>query len=146
MRVRTLDVGATDGTVIKNPDQPTYKNGSTVTLTAAPNEGYHFVEWSGDIKGPDNPTAVTMNSNKAAAANFAINTYTLQINAENGAVAKDPDQPTYTHASTVALTAAPNEGYKFVGWSGDVTSTDNPVILIMDSDKAAAANFVANKE
>jgi uncharacterized repeat protein (TIGR02543 family) len=34
-----------------------------------------------------------------------------------------------------------NPGYKFVGWSGDASGTDNPLIITMDSDKTVDANF-----
>ncbi|PYM07428.1 MAG: hypothetical protein DMD82_05415, partial [Candidatus Rokuibacteriota bacterium] len=45
----TLDVSASaGGTVTKNPNQTSYDYGTTVTLTAAPATGYHFVGWSGD--------------------------------------------------------------------------------------------------
>ena len=33
-------------------------------------------------------------------------------------------------------------GYKFTGWSGDISDTKNPVSLVMNSDKNITANFV----
>src|SRR5437773_5038 len=51
-----LDVTtAGSGTVAKSPDQPSYEHGSTVQLTATPVVGHHFVGWSGDATGSDNP-------------------------------------------------------------------------------------------
>src|SRR5262249_19744876 len=35
------------GTVTRNPDLPAYPDGSSVTLTATPAAGWHFVGWSG---------------------------------------------------------------------------------------------------
>ncbi len=46
----------------------------------------------------------------------------------------DPDQ-------TVTLTAVADSGYEFVGWSGDITSTDNPVDLTLDGPKNVVATF-----
>ena len=43
--------------------------------------------------------------------------------------------------SEVELKAIPAPGYQFDGWSGDVTSTDNPLFLEMDCSKAVQANF-----
>ncbi len=66
----TLNVTATNGTVVKNPSQANYNSGSTVQLTATPNSGYTFTSWSGDATGSTNPLTVTMNANKNITANF----------------------------------------------------------------------------
>ena len=68
-------------------------------------------------------------------------TYTLTVNATNGTVAKAPDLATYEEGASVQLTAAPSAGYHFVNWSGDASSSENPVTVIMDSNKAVTANF-----
>ena len=39
------------------------------------------------------------------------------------------------------LTATPNTGYIFSGWTGDATGTDNPFSLNMDADKVIGAIF-----
>ncbi len=43
------------GTVGKNPDQPSYDHGTVVQLTANPAAGWHFVAWSGDLRGSTTP-------------------------------------------------------------------------------------------
>jgi len=69
----TLNVMAVNGTVVKNPDQPTYNSGLSVQLTATANSGYTFTSWSGDATGSVNPLTVVMNSNKNITANFTLN-------------------------------------------------------------------------
>ena len=69
----TLNVTAVNGTVVKNPDQPTYNTGVSVQLTATANSGYTFTSWSGDATGSVNPLTVVMNSNKNITANFTLN-------------------------------------------------------------------------
>ena len=140
----TITVSATNGTVTKNPDQETYVTGTTVELTATPDEGYHFVEWSGDASGSANPITITMDGDKNITANFAINTYSLSVNATNGTVSKNPDQSTYGHGTTVELTATPNTGYNFVNWSGDASGSANPLTITMDGNKNITANFDIN--
>jgi uncharacterized repeat protein (TIGR02543 family) len=56
--------------VTKDPDQASYPEGSTVTLTATPASGWIFSGWSGDASGSTNPLQVTMDGNKTITANF----------------------------------------------------------------------------
>ncbi|MCX8159419.1 MAG: InlB B-repeat-containing protein, partial [Candidatus Saccharicenans sp.] len=48
----------------------------------------------------------------------------------------------YDQGYTVTLTATPDEGSVFGGWSGDVTGADNPIKIAMDSNKTVTAKFV----
>jgi uncharacterized repeat protein (TIGR02543 family) len=133
------------GTVAKNPDQPTYDHGTSVDLTATPATGWHFTAWSGDATGSTNPVSVLMDANKSVTATFVINTYTLTINTVgSGTVAKNPDQPTYDHGTSVDLTATPATGWHFTTWSGDATGNTNPVSVLMDANKTVTATFVIN--
>ncbi|GAA4825109.1 cellulose binding domain-containing protein [Algivirga pacifica] len=67
--------------------------------------------------------------------------YTLSITATNGSVSKSPNKATYSDGEQVTLTATPNTGYQFDGWSGAVSGTNNTVTLTMNSNKAVVANF-----
>jgi uncharacterized repeat protein (TIGR02543 family) len=139
----TLSVTAANGTVTNNPAQSAYDTNTTVQLTAVPSTGYHFVSWSGDASGTTNPLSVTMNSNKSITANFAINTYSLNVTAVNGTVTKNPSQSAYDSNTTVQLTATPATGYRFVNWSGDASGSSNPVSVFMNANKNVTANFAA---
>jgi uncharacterized repeat protein (TIGR02543 family) len=131
-----------NGTVAKNPDQTAYDHGSSVELTATAGPGWHFVAWSGDASGNDNPLTVVMTADRNLTATFAINTYALNVVvAGNGAVAKDPDQLAYDHGSSVELTATADPGWHFAGWSGDASGNANPLTLVMDADKNVTATF-----
>ena len=52
------------------PRHPWYRARTVVTLTAVPSSGYAFYEWTGDVAGTENPTTITMNSDKGVTANF----------------------------------------------------------------------------
>jgi uncharacterized repeat protein (TIGR02543 family) len=128
--------------VSKNPDQPSYRYGTVVTLTATPDSTSHFVSWSGDVSSGANPLALTMDGHKSVTANFAINTYALEVTSTmGGRVVKDPDQASYEHGTTVTLSAIPDSGYRFVGWEGDASGTENPVIVTMDRKRTVNAKF-----
>ncbi len=48
---------------------------------------------------------------------------------------------TYAMGTTATLTATPAPGYSFASWSGDVTSTTNPITVTMTANKNVTANF-----
>lgn len=140
----SLNVTSNNGVVVKNPNLANYAQGSTVQLSATPNVGYTFAGWSGDATGTTNPLTVTMNSNKNITALFTLipaSTYTLNTIAVNGTVLKNPNQTNYTAGTNVQLTATPNTGYTFSGWSGDATGTENPLLVQMNSNKNITAIF-----
>jgi len=62
------------GTIIKSPGDCNggtgYSFGSPIMITANPNISYTFSSWSGDISGTNNPTNLTMNSDKTITAHF----------------------------------------------------------------------------
>jgi uncharacterized repeat protein (TIGR02543 family) len=58
-----------------------------------------------------------------------------------GTVTKDPDLSKYTNGATVTVTAAPNPGFAFTGWSGDATGTNNPITVTMTANKTVTASF-----
>jgi parallel beta-helix repeat protein len=66
----SLSISSTNGTVSKNPNQTTFEKGTNVILTANPNQGYKFKNWSGDASGSANPLTLTMTSAKTVTANF----------------------------------------------------------------------------
>jgi hypothetical protein len=58
-----------------------------------------------------------------------------------GSIVRSPDLPTYDLHSQVTLTAAPEPGYAFTGWSGDASGLANPLIVMMDNHKNISARF-----
>jgi uncharacterized repeat protein (TIGR02543 family) len=107
-----------------------YAYGTAVTLTANPATGYLFSSWSGDASGPNNPTQVTMDGNKNVTADFVHGyTLTLFVYHDNwGTVSVEPNLPMYPQGTAVTLTAVPNSGKSFLGWTIDDTNypTDDP--------------------
>ena len=124
INVYTVTLTAENGIVTGDGE---YNHGTEVTLTATPNEGYHFVKWS---DGDTNPTrTITVTDNVTLTAEFAINVYTVTLTAENGTVTGDGE---YNHGTEVTLTAIPNEGYHFVKWSDGVIEATRTITVIAD--------------
>ncbi len=60
----------------------------------------------------------------------------------SGFVTRMPDQATYVCGDTVIVTAVPDTGWVFDGWSGALAGTDNPDTVVMVIDTTIAAAFV----
>jgi hypothetical protein len=56
-------------------------------------------------------------------------------------VRRVPDLPGYLYGTDVTVTAVPDSGWAFMGWSGDTTTTGNPLALRMVSQRTVAAAF-----
>ncbi len=137
-----LDIhSAVGGSVTKDPNKVSYKDGETVNLKADPNTGYSFMNWSGDLSDSNNPTTLVMDADKSVTASFVLKIYSLTATAVGGSVKKSPDKASYKHGETVTLEAAANAGYNFTNWSGDLSDSNNPTTLVMDTDKSVTAGF-----
>ena len=135
------------GTVTLDPPQTTYNYGDVVTLSPTASPGYTFTGWSGATV-TDNK--VTIQGNTSITATFtpvAPDEYTLSVVVNplgKGSVDIKPLKATYQYGEKVTLTALANPGWTFTGWSGDVISTANPLIITMDGNKNITANFTQN--
>ncbi|MGZ3754766.1 MAG: ice-binding family protein [Mucilaginibacter sp.] len=123
-----------------------YASGTSVTVTATPNTGYSFTNWTenGAIVSTSAAYTFPLTANRTLVANFAINTFTLNVVAVNGSVAVNPLQANYNYGTTAQLTATPNAGYSFSGWSGDASGSVNPLTVTMTSNKNITALFTLN--
>ena len=117
----------------------TASEGSTVTITATPADGCHFVKWS---NGLTNATeTITVTSDTTLVAEFAEDkTWIVTLlanNTEYGTVTKisgsNLDGSTYTAA------ALPKSGYKFVKWSNGLTT--DTISITLTSDTTLRAEF-----
>jgi uncharacterized repeat protein (TIGR02543 family) len=133
------------GSITLDPSGGTYSEGTVVTLTAVPDAGWEFSGWSGDLSGSTNPTTITMSSNKSVTAAFTEITlpqYNLTVNiVGQGTVSLNPPGGTYYEGTEVTLTATADSGWKFDGWSGDLSGSTNPATITMNSDKTVTATF-----
>ena len=133
------------GTTDPNPDRYTYYGGERVTITAIPDNGYVFNEWSGAASGTENPITIIMDKDMSITADF-VPEYVLTIEAgEGGTTYPSAGSYTYGEGKEINITAYPHTGYSFSGWTGDVPQgheNDNPLTITMDLDKSITANFI----
>ena len=113
----TLTVSASEGGTIST-EGGTYDEGSEITITATPNEGYEFTSWEGS-ESVSSSLNITLNANTTLQALFSPlpTQYTLTISANKGG-AVSTEGGTYDEGTEITATATPDEGYRFLGWEG----------------------------
>ena len=107
-----LNIFATNGSVIKSPDQNAYSYGDNVTLTAVPALNYAFVGWTGDADGTNDTVVVSMNRSKTVVAHFRPESDLIVDNPQAtlvgqwilGTASTDKYGSSYLYAGTVAGT------------------------------------------
>jgi len=69
-------------------------------------------------------------------------TLTVAVNPTGaGTVSLNPAGGTYTAGTVVTLTAVANSGYVFSNWGGDLSGSQNPNTITMNTNKVVIANF-----
>jgi len=133
-----------NGSLTGDTSQTVSDGGDASAVTAVPDANYNFTAWSGDNTSTDNPLTLTnVTSDMDTTANFAIDTYAVNFSAgANGSLTGDTTQTVDHGSNSTAVTAVPDANYNFTAWSGDNTSTDNPLTLTnVASDMDTTANF-----
>jgi uncharacterized repeat protein (TIGR02543 family) len=72
----------------------------------------------------------------------------LTVTSDHGTVTRAPNLPLtqYLDGTAVQLTATPNAGYSFTGWSGGGCSGTGSCDVTMNGDKDITASYAANNE
>ncbi|MDY6892663.1 MAG: NosD domain-containing protein [Chloroflexota bacterium] len=118
----------------------------TVVYVDADDSGVccEFQEWTGDAGGNSSSATVTMDAHKSLTAHCGIpGPYALTTNTsppEGGSVSGNGTYDCGTFAEVQAIPA--DDSWYFTGWSGNLTGSDNPATVLMDSSKTVIAEFV----
>jgi hypothetical protein len=149
-----LTTSSTEGGSVTTPGEGmfTYDEGTVVDLVATPDEGYRFMEWTGDVGTIADvyagETTITMNGDYSVIADF-VKQYNLNISSTEGGSVIEPGEDTFTYdeGTVVDLIATPGEGYRFEEWTGDVGTIADvyaaAATITMNGDCSITANFVA---
>jgi hypothetical protein len=91
---------------------------SGTLVTATPNAGYHFVQWSdGSLAAARTDTNIT--ANLGVTATFAINTYTVTAAVSGGNGTITPPSQSVNYNGTASFTVTPSTGYHVASVNGD---------------------------
>ena len=118
----------------------TWAYGTATYLTALPNYGYHFTQWSdGNLQ---NPRRVIVSSDTVFSALFDYNVYTLSVPSNDTSLGVTSGAGSYNYLSSVTIEATPVGNSRFLGWSDGVL--DNPRTIVITCDTMLAAHFASN--
>ena len=141
------------GKVAASPTGSEFDEGTTITVSATENFGYHFKGWT-DEQGREvstmNPYTFDITANTTLIATYdKVETYALNLNLEGGAndnlVQLQPEGHVvdgvhwYETGTDVKLTACNNRILTFTAWEDNSTEMERTVR--MDGEKNITANF-----
>lgn len=123
-----------------------YPSGTAVQLTAIPEQEWEFVRWEGDHSGTENPLIMTVTNPIELTAVFQKINYALTIEIIGQGTVKEEvvaakTSTDYPSGTTVQLTAVPEAEWKFLKWSGDQESDENPLTLSITEPLSLTATF-----
>lgn len=143
------------GKVSSNPAGNEFDEGTSITVSATENFGYHFKAWTdADGKEVSDKLSYTFDikENTTLIATYdKIDTYALNLKLEGGAndnlVQLQPVGNVvdgvhwYETGTDVKLTSYNNRILTFTGWEGDASGTSAETLIHIDGTKNVTANF-----
>jgi uncharacterized repeat protein (TIGR02543 family) len=123
-----------------NTQSGTFNAGTVLTITATPNDGYEFIDWTGSSENSMEIT-ITVNSNIQLIANFQLipsPEFTVTTSAGVGGIVSEGG--TFSSGTVISVVATPTEGYKFTGWTGS-SETSRVLTTSISSNLNLTANF-----
>ena len=143
------------GSITRNPDLTSYKEGSEVTLTANKNFGYRFVEWQdaqGNALASTPVYTVTMDAEKDLTAVFEqVPVYTVSTRVTNdadrtlGRITLTPNDHNNQYEAGTEITATAEESkiLKFMQWTdgGENAGTSATRTLTVNGNMELVADY-----
>lgn len=128
-----------------------YDAGSAVTVTASPNNGFTFLNWTdnGNVVSTSSSYQFTLAGNRSLVANFSVipaSQLALNLSSSPAAGGTTTGAGSFTAGSSVTTTATANTNYTFVNWTdnGVVASTSSSYTFALNTNKTLVANFTLN--
>jgi hypothetical protein len=131
-----------------DPGSSWYDAGTVVPITATPGLSSSFAGWIGTgpgaFSGSNNPAAVTMNGPITQVASFTgTNGSLLRVVVSGpGTVSPNYNGNTLKVGQPYQMTATPNPGFLFAGWSGDVNTHSPTLSFVMTNGLVLVASFL----
>ena len=123
-----------------------FSHGTSPSISATPDTGYSFIGWSGEGTADPNASSTTVDMSQARtlSASFSLNSYDLTVLAGSGGSVTGSGS--FSHGTNPSISATPDTGYSFNGWSGEGTADPNASSTTVDMSQARtlSASFSLN--
>lgn len=125
----------------------TYNQGQSCTVTATPNAGYTFTNWTenGNVVSTNRNYTFTVTGNRTLVANFQAQpqNYNITVSANPSNGGSVAGGGTYQQGQSCTVTATANTGYAFANWTenGTVVSTQAQYSFTVTGNRTLVANF-----
>jgi hypothetical protein len=140
-----IDCGATCSTA--------FDYGTSVTLAATPDASSDFSGWTGAGCSGTSTCTVTMDAAHSVTGTFTLKTETLGVSVGGSGTGSITSSPAgiacgvtcsagFDYGTSVGLTATPDAGSMFVGWTGDCTGL-GACNVTLDQARSVTATFTA---
>ena len=142
-KITTKVVGGA-GNIEVAPNKRSYRADEQVKVNAVPAEGYTFLNWTGDLKSNNKQELIIIAEDITLGAKFAKESSPINIEKiGEGRIEITPSS--YEWGEEITLTAAPDtsslEIWKFEGWAGDISGSENPTEMIIEEEMNIIAKF-----
>ena len=118
---------------------------SSMSLTATPNTGYGFVNWTenGEEVGTDPTLQFELLGNRSLVANFEMIMHHVDVGVNFDVAGSAAGAGDFQEGSTVTVSATPNTGFLFDRWSenGQTVSTSASYAFAIWEDRDLTAEF-----
>jgi hypothetical protein len=137
-------VKVNDEQINANPATYSFDTEVKVKFEAFAEPGYRFARWSGTgVGSTENPIMLDINCDTDIQAAFDPITPVLTIEKHGGGSISPPSgRYTYQPGTVINLKATPDKGWKFGGWTSNVSNPNSPeTSLTLNSDMLVTASF-----
>ena len=132
-----------NGYITGDAKQRVKEGASSTMVRAVANTGFHFISWSDGLTEVERSETNVL-AEMTFTANFFVNTYSLKYSAGSGGTVTGFAEQTVNYDSDGStVTAVPNSGYRFTGWSDGLSTASRKDVDVTD-DISVTANFVSN--
>jgi len=121
-----------------------FKFGETINVEAKANENYAFDAWYIDDEkySTANPFTIKVDDNMKLVAKFALNSYSISLNCEEGGTVTGGGA--YKFGETISVEAKANENYAFDAWyiDNERYAVENPLTIKVEKNLRLIAKFL----
>ncbi|MCR5040379.1 MAG: hypothetical protein K6A94_13720, partial [Bacteroidales bacterium] len=125
----------------------TYQQGQSCMVSATPNNGYTFTNWTenGNVVSTNSNYTFTVNGNRTLVAHFTQQNYTINVSANPTLGGTVTGGGAFHYGDNCIVTATANNGYTFTNWTEgtNVVSTNANYSFTVTGNRNLVANFTA---